>query len=271
MKTETKALVFHCESYCLHVVGPDWMIPNDDFCIAKSFYFLRCGTTLIPFFFISRRRVFFSFKTVPSSIIGGDEDVDVERRRVANVENAENAALRVYEQGLKTVEDSPKSVASLSSSSSSSSSSTSLWKFASKFAIEMLFKGASTEPTLTASRLKTAVDLMKRTEAADRMDEELYLEWIRILRNFDFDDAKNDEDFGLPAILDRALTKLPTSLSLWTIRLQKVIGTIGKPKRFPAWSLRSLPEGPKRFSTSLSVFLFKAEIWKCVNETDRDV
>jgi len=152
---------------------------------------------------LARRHIGMRTSRNTSAIPGGDEDVDIERRRVADVETGERSALIVFEEGLTQIEDAK------------------LWKLAITFAVETLENGAATEPTLTKSRFDTAIDLLKRAETDDKITEELYLVWIRILRNFDHDDTDDDDDF--PTVLSRALEKLPSSLDLWSVKLQKTI------------------------------------------------
>ena len=140
-----------------------------------------------------------------STIVGGDEDIDVERRRVAEVERRESAASAAFEEGLTVASDVRL-----------------LTKLAVGFAVEALEKGEASEPTLTPRRLASAVGWLRRAEAADNaIDEDLYLDWIRILRNF----ADDDDDYSV--ILERALIQVPTSFRLWSIRLQKTINESG--------------------------------------------
>jgi len=134
--------------------------------------------------------------------------VDVERRRVAEVEKRENDALATFEEGLKATEENAT-----------------LLKLAVQFAVELLEKGEATEPTLTPRRLKTAVGFLKRAEIGHKMDEDLYLDWIRVLRNHG--DDNDDEAENFVAVMERALIKVPSSLRLWSVKLQKAINEAG--------------------------------------------
>lgn len=149
---------------------------------------------------LARRHTGTRTTTKKTTIPGGDEDVDVERRRVADIEKKEKTAFTVFEEGLKQIDEAE------------------LWKLSIIFAVEILENGAASEPTLTNSRFDSAVKYLKRAETADKMNEDLYLIWIRILRNFD-----HEEDDNFPAVLSRALKKLPSSLNLWSLQLQKTI------------------------------------------------
>lgn len=142
----------------------------------------------------------FSLQTV---VPGGDEDTDLERRRRSDVEMRESRCFHKFEEGLKVLK-----------------ANRSMWQLTIRCATECLDNGGG-ERSLTGIRLKRATELLKRAGAENLLDESLYLEWIRILRNFEADDVTED----VASTLESGIANFPTSLKMWEIRLQMTINT----------------------------------------------
>jgi len=144
-----------------------------------------------------------------TDVPGGDDAEDVERRRVAKIELNENSAMDEFENGIKFTSSHPES-----------------WILAISFAVECIEKGDG-EPSLTLNRLKRINSLMMRCQKEEKLTEDLYLKWIRVVRNYREEDMKDEDCLSAESVIKSGLALFPANVTMWSIELQKQINESG--------------------------------------------